>query len=251
MKPFFRGLPQELLIGRIGELRDWADRLDPEGDPNRAAQRVLQATFHLEPQIEELHDALQFDECQWMRLDYSSMDMAPVPQISNITETSKKLAVLLFTRAEAFLNDGDPNSAARDIVRVIKFGEIARFESGSLVGALVRASMSQVVLQTELHRLLMHSNWSDASLLKLQEAMAPIDLLEHFDHAMHAELAGGVSFGMAAMNGEAWTQGQWSLGRVDWGPEASCGQWFRAVFRGLRNRCYAYLPDVMPRGWHG
>ncbi|MDB4808933.1 hypothetical protein OAG85_03290 [Verrucomicrobiales bacterium] len=225
--------------------------MDPEGDPNRAAQRVLQATFHLEPQIEELHDALQFDECQWMRLDYSSMDIAPVPQISNITETSKKLAVLLFTRAEAFLNDGDPNSAARDIVTVIKFGEIARFESGSLVGALVRASMSQVVLQTELHRLLMHSNWSDASLLKLQEAMAPIDLLGHFDHAMHAELAGGVSFGMVAMNGEAWTQGQWSLGRVDWGPEASCGQWFRAVFRGLRNRCYAHLPDVMPRGWHG
>lgn len=228
VEPLFEGLPPELGIDGI-----------------------LQATQHLEPRIQELHDALQMEACEWMPLNYDRMHSAPVPQIGDFTKSSQKLAKLLCTRAEAYLDSGDPDKASRELFVVIKFVDIMRFEP-SLVGSLTRSSLSaQIVSDPTWHRLLTHENWSDEALLKLQQAIAPIDLLGHLESAMEAELAGVINAMTASMNAEPWMDDGFRVGlRIDLrhiGPD----QWLGHIERRFRSYFHNNLPRWMPRGWHG
>lgn len=231
VEPLFEGLPPELL--------------------EESPERVLQATRHLEAQIQQLHDALLFEECEWKPLDYDRFNTAPVPQLSDLTKANKKLGDLLATRAEAYLDRSDPDKAARDLLVIIKFTDITRFEPG-LVGALIRTSSSQQTLSNlRWHRLLMHPNWNDGALLRLQQAIAPIDLLGHFKWAIEAELASAIGAVTAAMNKEPWMTRNWHVGvRVDLREKAP-NQWLSTLYQDFQAYVYSNLPRFMPRGWHG
>lgn len=253
VEPLLKGLPRGL-SEEVGNLEGWAEALAPsEGEPSTTfAARVLEATDHLRPQIEELHEALQLDQCQWMTLDFEPMKTAPVPQISDMTDTTRRLAALLYTRARAHLECGEPGAAAREVVTVLKFAELMRFEQGSLVGALVRIALSGLTTNEDLSRLLSHEGWDAPSLQRVQGALRGIDLLGHLHRSFKAEISSMQAYGEALTNGEDWARDFWREGfHFDFGPEFQRGQWLHAFWRGARNRFYQSLPLWMPRGWHG
>lgn len=256
--PLFQDLPRELLSKRHeGDLEEWANRLDPPAPDGPSdeptAQRVLEATAHLEPLIEEAHQALQLTDCQWMEIDFDALNMSPVPQISDMTDTCRALTALLYTRALAYLELDEPDKAAREIHTVLAFSQITRFESGSLVCALVAVATRSQVCNDTLAFVLRHENWNDTSLQSLQAALADNHLLAQVDRGMKAELASIMSFAKASMNKEPWTQEYWREGSSVSivGPDVEKGEWLKACWRGLQNRFYHHLPLHMPRGWHG
>ena len=248
--PLFQGVPTEILSGRREDLEALVKERGSEMTDDQLSRVVLDATTHLEPLLDALHAALMREQCQWVQSRYDRMNFAPPSQQVQVSEQScRQLVALLSARAEAFLVGGMSERAEKEIVSAIKFCEIRRFETGSMTGALMRLSMNRLLPSAELQRLLLHKQWSDSSLMRVQHALGEVDLLGGYDRSVEADLANIIGMAGAALEKEPWTEDLFRVGRVI-EPGKPKGRLER-MFRAMRGRFYGALPSYMPRGWHG
>jgi hypothetical protein len=183
--------------GRLTDLKEWQQYFrtfaeSPGGktngypvasQPQTPAADILLALSVFDPATEELRQASRRPYAR-LPLDYESgFDTAGelLPCLANV----KRYGQFLSLRILAELDAGQSAQALDDIKLLLRVTD-SLHDQPYLISHLVRIAMMAITLQP-IYEGLAQQRWSDAQLLELEQALAKLDFLADFQHAMQGE----------------------------------------------------------------
>ena len=180
-------------LGMFTDLRQWQEYFDGNTNfpfaatPKDPASDVLTALHRYDAVLDELR-AASARPYSVFPVHYHEHYQALLPHLASL----KSLAQVVRLRAVAHLQAGHPAEAMQDVQFGLRLADTLKSE-GFLISSLVRIGIAELALQP-IWEGLARQSWNEAQITEIQAALARMNVLEDYGHAMRVERAAALYF---------------------------------------------------------